>query len=121
MAAVLLLGSRYRARLACCSASSKCPSLKARAVSLSSFLALILLTSVQPAPAPTNKARIAVAPILDQESLILLAPFEMKDAASAFRKSRRAFMAEEIPANIGTVCTTADRQPASRRDWRRRP
>src|SRR5439155_11345091 len=38
----------------------------------------------------------------------------------SFPESRKAFLAEEIPANIGTVCTTADRQPASRQDWRRR-
>jgi hypothetical protein len=51
------------------------------ALSFSSFFALTLLTSPQPAPAATNKARIAVAPILNQENLILLAPFLMKDIA----------------------------------------
>src|ERR1041385_9502535 len=79
-------GSRASARLACCSASSKRPSLYDFAVSLSSFFALILLTSVQPAEAATNKPRIAVAPIRDQENFILLAPLNKDKARRSIQR-----------------------------------
>jgi hypothetical protein len=37
----------------------------------------------------------------------------------SFPVSKKAFLAEETPANIVTGFTTADRQPASRRDSHR--
>jgi hypothetical protein len=47
-------------------------------------LALILLTSVQPPPAATNKARIAVMAILDREKVIAVSSVLFEVDAAPF-------------------------------------
>src|SRR6476620_4376571 len=119
LGAVGFAGSRARAFLACCSASSKRPSLYDLAVSFSSFLALILLANVQPAEAATNRPRIAVAPIRDQENFILLAPL-IKDKARRPITGRFALQ-RNCRAKNRQSFTTADRRPANQPDSRRHP
>src|SRR5205807_10672268 len=58
----------------------------ARALALSSSLALILLTSVQPAPPVARKARIAIAPILVQENVITVSSDLSEDYAELASK-----------------------------------